>query len=161
MTSVDILQDSKRKPALQISSLMRSLWWWSPLDLRSHLNTHFAASFLLEERSDVTREPRTSEGTQDCKNLHRVYMNEWVWISNVGQKQPAKPNFFALVLFIQPKGFSDDLRGLTSWVSVHLTRSPIWQNDFYCKQFGSVAPATCCFAWPSGCLQILCKLPFP
>lgn len=146
---------------MEVGTLMESLWWWSPLDLRIHLNTQFAASFLLlGEVSDVTREPRTSEVTQDRKNLQRVYMNKWVWISNVGQKQPAQPNFFSLVLFIQPKGFSDDLRGLPSWVSVHFTRSPIWQNDFYCKHFGSVAPAMCCFSWP-GCLQILCELPFP
>lgn len=160
MTSVDILQDSKWKSALPISSLI-GIQWWSPLDLRIHQNTQFAASFLLGEESDVTREPRTSEVTQDCKDLQRVYMNEWVWISNVGQKQPAQPNFFSLVLFIQPEGFSDDLRGLPSWVSVHFTTSPIWQNGFYCKHFGSVAPAACCFSWPSGCLQIMCKLPFP
>lgn len=99
--------------------------------------------------------------TQDCKNLQRVYMNEWVWISNVGQKQPTQTNFFSLVLFIQPKGFSDDLRGLPSRVSVHFTKSPIWQNGFYCQHFGSVAPTTCCFSWPSGSLQIPCELPFP
>lgn len=144
-----------------------------------HFNgiTLMVASFRLEDTPGHTicskfpssgrsvwcykKNPRTSEVTQNCKNLQRAYMNEWVWISNVGQKQPAQPNFFSLVLFIQPKGFSDDLRGLPSWVSVHFTRSPIWQNHFYCKHFGSVAPAACCFSWPSGCLQILCELPFP
>lgn len=144
-----------------------------------HFNgiTLMVASFRLEDTPGHTicskfpssgrsvwcykKDPRTSEVTQNCKNLQRAYMNEWVWISNVGQKQPAQPNFFSLVLFIQPKGFSDDLRGLPSWVSVHFTRSPIWQNHFYCKHFGSVAPAAWCFSWPSGCLQILCELPFP
>lgn len=145
------------------SQHLRSALQWdhSADDLRIHLTTQFAAGFLLlGEVSDVTSEPRTSEMKQDCKNLQRVYMNEWVWFSNLGQKQPTQPNFFSLILFIQPKGFSDNLRELSSWVSVHFTRSPIWQNDFYCKHFGPVAPAVCCSSWPSGCLQVLCKLPF-
>lgn len=118
------------------------------------------AGFPLGQVSDVKSEHRTSEAEKDCKDLQRGYMNEWVSFSNLGQKQPTKPNFSSLILFIQPKGFSDNLRGWPSWVSVHFTRSPIWRNVFYCKHFGSVPPAAYCFSWPSGCLQALCKLLF-
>lgn len=58
------------------NQLFNGIQWWSPLDLRINQNTQFAASFLLGEESDVTREPKNSEVTQDCKNLQRVYMNE-------------------------------------------------------------------------------------
>lgn len=161
MTHVHILQASGWESAPPFSSSVGSPCWWSPLELRIHLTTQFTAGFLLLGKVfDVTSEPRTSELKQGCKNLQRAYMNEWVWFSNLGQKQPTQPNFFSLILFIQPRGFSDNLRELPSWVSVHFTRSPIWQNDFYYKHFGSVAPAACSFSWPSGCLQVPRKIPF-
>lgn len=158
MTGVHILQTSRWESAPVFWSSGGLLCWWPPLDLMIDLTAQQVSSW--DKLSDVTSEHRTSEAEKDCKDLQRGYMNERVSFSNLGQKQPTQPNFSSLILFIQPKGFSDNLRGRPSWVSVHFTRSPISHNAFYCKHFGSVPPAPCCFSWPSGCLQVLCKLLF-
>lgn len=57
-------------------------------------------------------------------------LHEWASLIFKFRPEAAHPAyfFFFFILIIQPKGFSDDLRGLPSWVSVHFTRSPAWQN---------------------------------
>lgn len=109
---------------------------------------HPMGSSLLGEADDAPQEPRTSMMRQGCMKPQRPYMNEQVRFSNLGQEQLAQPNFFSLMLFIQPKGFSDDLRQLPSWVSVHLTRSPVWQKDFIISTLVLLPPLHAAFPGP-------------